>query len=196
MAFETGWSSSAPSSAPYVLHQLDADPVTTRYFPLTYQYYSHNYLTPSGEYVIETEEVDRTSYRLVSRKLAKNDLFEENSDFARQDRDDLPVYLDNVVCYPSSLADGDRYLLLGQNDDETMRLLIAPSEGRTLEIKSLSLTFNEAKRRLETEWGKRQALRDKEIEETGKQNTAMEENEKRGKRGSLASDCVEIFKED
>ena len=192
MAFETDWSFLALQ----VIHQLDADPVTTRYFPLTHQYYSHKYLTPSGEYVIGTEEVDRTSYRLVSRKLAKYDLFEENSDFTRQDQDDLPVYLDNVVCYPSSLADGDRYLLLGQNDDEIMRLLIAPSEGRTLEIKSLSLTFNEAKRRLETEWAKRQALRDKEIEETGKQNTAMEENEKRGKRGSLASDCVEIFKED
>ena len=119
--------------------------------------------------MIETEEVDRTSYRFVSRKqLAKDDLFEEDSDFRRQDQDDLPVYLDDVVCYPSRLADGYRYLLLGQNDDEKMRLLIAPSEGRDLEITVLSLTFNEVKRRLETEWEKRRALKDKEIEETGK----------------------------
>ena len=118
--------------------------------------------------MIETEQVDRTSYRLVSRKLAKDELFEENSDLWRQDQDDLSVYLDNFICYPSRLADGDRFLLLGQNDDEKMRLLIAPSEGHDLEITVLSLTFNEAKRRLEAEWEKRRALMDKEIEETGK----------------------------
>ena len=124
--------------------------------------------------MIATEQVDRTSYRLVSRKVSKNYHFEEDSDFTRQDQDDLPVYLDNVICYPSSLAKSRRYLLLGQNDDEKMRLLIAPSEGRALEIKPLSLTFNEAKRRLEAEWGKRNALREREIEETGNQNTTTE----------------------
>lgn len=49
-----------------------------------------------------------------------------------------------------------------------MRLLIAPRLGRTLEIRPLSLTFNEAKRRLEAEWGKRLTLEDKEMEETGR----------------------------
>ncbi len=86
----------------------------------------------------------------------------------------VKMRIDNVICYPSSLADSRRFLLLGQNDDEKMRLLIEPSEGGALEIKSLSLTFNEAKRRLEAEWEKRNALRDKEIEETGDQNTTTE----------------------
>lgn len=113
------------------------------------------------------------SYRLVSRKLSKSDWFEEDSDSTRQDQDDPPVYLDNVICYPLSLADSHTILLLGQNDDEKMRLLIAPLEGRALEIKSLSLSFNEAKRRLEAEWGKRQALGEDKIEDTGKQNTAV-----------------------
>ena len=157
-------------SMPQVIHQLDADPVTTRYFPLTDLYYLHKYLTPSGEFTIETEEVDRNSTRLASRKVAKNNLLEESSDFTGQDQDETPIYLDNVICCPSSLADGDRFLLLGKNDDEKMRLLIVPRQGRSLEIRSLSLTFNEAKSRLEAEWKKRQALKDKEMEETGKQN--------------------------
>ncbi len=172
VAFESPWT----SWALYVTHhQLDADPVITRYFPLIdYQYCPHKHLTPSGEYMIGTEEVDRTSYRLVSRKLSKNDHFEEDSGFTRQSQDDPPVYLDYVICYPSSLADGYQFLLLGQNDDEKMRLLMAPSEERALEIKTLSLTFNEAKRRLEAKWEKRNVLRDKEIEETGNQNTITE----------------------
>lgn len=162
---------------PQIIHQLNADPVSTRDLPLTHWYRPHNHLTPSGEYLIETEEADRTSYRLASRKLPKDELCEEDSDITHQDQDDPPVYLDNVVCYSSRLADADRFLLLGENDDEEMRLLIVPQEGRSLEIKPLSLTFNEAKRRLEIEWVKRQALRNKEIDETGKQDAATEENE-------------------
>lgn len=57
-----------------------------------------------------------------------------------------------------------------------MRLLIAPREGRALEITPLSLSFNEAKRRLEAEWEKRWALRDKETGGTGEQNTVMEDS--------------------
>ena len=133
-------------SSRHVIHQLNANPVTTRYFPLTYQYSNGNHLTPSGEYLIETEEVDLTSYRLVSRKLPKGDLCEEGFDVCCQDQDDQRVYLDNLVCYSSRLADSDRYLLLGENDDVKMRLLIAPRKGRALEIKPLSLTFNEASR--------------------------------------------------
>ena len=175
-------------------HQIDADLVTTRYFPLarSWNHYPHKHLTQSGEYMIAAEEVGSTSCRLVSRKLSKNDHIEESSGLARQAQDDLPVYLENLNCYPSSLADSRRFLLLGQNDDEIMRLLIAPLKGHALIIKALSLTFNEAKRRLEAEWGKRQAFRDKGIEETGEQNTVMEgnrreKNEQRDERAGSAS---------
>ena len=162
---------------PYIVHRFDADPVTTRYFPLTYEDPPHHHLTPSGEHLIDTREGDRTSYQFVSRKLPKGELGDENPDNTGQDQDNLPVYLDNVICYSSRLADSDRFLLLGENDDEEMRLLIAPREGRALEIKPLSLTFNEAKRRLEAEWRKRRDLRDKEMEETEKQNLAIGEEQ-------------------
>ena len=147
-------------SAPHLIHQLHADPVNTRYLPLEYYYNHHKNLTPSGEFAIEPEEVDSTSYRLVSCKVPKNDISEESTDLTHKNQDETPVYLDNVISYPASLADSDRFLLLGQNDDEMMRLLIAPHEGRALEIRSLSLSFNEAKRRMEAEWRKREALRD------------------------------------
>ena len=152
----------------YVVQQFDTDLITTRYFPLTFRGSPHKFLTPSGEHLIDTEEVDRTSYRFVSRKLPKGDLGEENIFITGQDQDDSPVYLDDVVRFSSRLADSDRFLLLGENDDEKMRLLIAPREGRALEIKPLSLSFNEVKRRLEIEWEKRRALKEKEVEETGR----------------------------
>ena len=192
MAFKPSWKPS-----PHVIHELDADPVSTRYYPLDHRDYPRNHLTPCGEYVIETEEVDRTSYRLVSRKLLKGDLCEEDSDVPSRNQDDQRVHLDNVVCYSSRLADSDRFLLLGENDDEKMRLLIAPREGRALEITPLSVSFNEAKRRLEAEWEKRRALRDKETGGMGEQSAVMEENrseednreenENRGRRASSPS---------
>ena len=177
-------------SVPHVIDQIDADPLTTRYFPLDYPQDPRKHLTPSGDFVIEIEEVDRTSARLVSRKLAKSDLFDESANSTRPDPDEYSVYLDNFICYPSSLAESDRYLLLGQNHDEMMRLLIAPREGRALEIRSLSVTFNEAKRRLESEWAKREALENEEMEGTWKQNEAIEGSEERGEVGGLASDPV------
>lgn len=103
----------------------------------------HNYLTLSGEFRIEPE-VTSNSNRLVSTKVAKSDLLEKSCDFTGQDHDEKSGYLDNVVYYPSSLAISGRFLL-GQNDDEKMRLMIAPRQGRTLEIRPLSLTFNERK---------------------------------------------------
>ena len=152
---------------PHVIHQVDVDPVTIRYFALTYPHNLQKHLTASGEFVIEIEEVDRTSTRLVSRRPTKYDLLHEGSSFIR-DPDEVSVHLDNFICYPSSLADSDRFLLLGQNDDEMMRLLIAPREGSALEIRSIPLTYNVAKRRLEAEWSKRQALSNEDIEEAGK----------------------------
>ena len=158
----------------HVIHRVDADPVTTRYFQSTPPYHHHKHLTPSGELLIEIEEVNRTSTRFVSRKV------EGLSHFTRPDSDEISVYLDNFICYPSSLADSSRWLLLGQNDDEKMRLLIAPREGRALEIKSLPVTFNEVKRRLEIEWAKRPAPRNKGIKGAWDSIKALEENKERG----------------
>ena len=59
------------------------------------------------------------------------------------------VVLRNVASYSSKLAVADRYLLLGKNDDERMRILIAPRDEGTPIIKTLSLTFAEARARLE-----------------------------------------------
>ena len=61
------------------------------------------------------------------------------------------VVLRNVASYSSKLAVADRYLLLGINDDEKMRLLIVPHDEGTPIIKTLSLTFAEARARLEKE---------------------------------------------
>ena len=163
-----------------VIHKLDAVSVTTRYYPLYYPLMYEGdksyHITPCGEYVIETEEVDRTSHRLVSRKLPRADLLEEDSHLTSQHQDDQQVHLENVICYPSRLAKGYGFLLLGKNDDEKMHLLNAPREGRALEIRPLSLSFNEAKRRLEAEWEKRRALRDKGIGGTGEQSAVTEED--------------------
>ena len=62
------------------------------------------------------------------------------------------MVLRNIASYSSHLAAADRCLLLGANDDERMRMLIAPHDGRTPVIKTLSLTFAEARARLEKEW--------------------------------------------
>ena len=61
------------------------------------------------------------------------------------------VVLRNVASYSSKFAVADRYLLLGMNNDEKMRLLIAPHDEGTPIIKTLSLTFAEARARLEKE---------------------------------------------
>ena len=61
------------------------------------------------------------------------------------------VLLRNVASYSSKLTVADRYLLLGKNDHEKMRLLIAPRDEGTPIIKTLSLTFAEARARLEEE---------------------------------------------
>ena len=60
--------------------------------------------------------------------------------------------LHDVAAYSSQLTDHELFLLLGTEDDEKMRLLIIPSDGRTPVIKTLSLTFAEARARLEKEW--------------------------------------------
>ena len=62
------------------------------------------------------------------------------------------VWLEDITSYSSHLIDAERFLLLGAHDDEKMRMLIVPRDGRTPIIKTLSLTFAEARSRLEKEW--------------------------------------------
>lgn len=62
------------------------------------------------------------------------------------------VLLRNIASYSSHFATADRFLLLGANDNERMRLLIARHDEKTPVIKTLSLTFAEARSRLEKEW--------------------------------------------
>ena len=166
----TLWHSDLGLKAIYTIHKLNVEPVTTRYYPIDGGW-PESYHTSSGEYVIEPERVDQTSYRLVSRKLLNGDPCEDDPNISSE-----TVHLDNVICYPSSLSGSRRFLLLGENDDEEMRLLIAPREGHALEIRPLSFSFNEAKRRLEIEWDKRRALRDEHTTGIGKQSTVIEEN--------------------
>ena len=66
------------------------------------------------------------------------------------------VLLRDIASFSSHLAAADRFLLLGENDDEKMRMLIAPDDGRTPVVKTLSLTFSEARVRLEKEWQMRE----------------------------------------
>ena len=141
----------------YVIHKLDAEPVTTRYHKIGY-WCPHTWLTPSGGHVMKLERINPTSDSFGLKKLPKGDIWEEASDLTRAIQDNQPVYLDNLLCYPSSVSDSDRILLLGENDDEEMHVLIAPREGHALEIRPLSFSFNDAKRRLEIEWEKRRAL--------------------------------------
>lgn len=77
------------------------------------------------------------------------------------------VMLRDVAAYSSEFAVADRYLLLGANDDDKMRLLIAPHDERDPVIKTLSLTFAEARSRLEKEWRRLHAKsQDQDLNET------------------------------
>ena len=77
------------------------------------------------------------------------------------------VFLSNIASYSSHLAAAYRFLLLGENDDERMRMLIAPYDERTPVIKTLSLTFAEARARLEKEWRRLQVeSQDQDLEDT------------------------------
>lgn len=73
--------------------------------------------------------------------------------------------LPDIALYSSRLADARRYLLLGPNDDERMRLVIIPRDETVVQIMTLSLTFAGAKTRLEKEWEKQQAAREEDMEQ-------------------------------
>ena len=58
---------------------------------------------------------------------------------------------DDIVAVPARLSDSERFLLLGANDDENMRILLVPRDGHVPEIQHLSFSFAEARARLEKE---------------------------------------------
>lgn len=77
------------------------------------------------------------------------------------------VILHDVAAYSSQIDPAEKFLLLGAEDHEKMRLLIAPFDGRTPVIKTLSLTFAEARARLEKGWQRLHAKpQDQDLGET------------------------------
>lgn len=122
-----------------MIHPIDTRMVIPRYIDGSYV---ANSLSFDNSRVIFHDD-DNTS---VSLELIKFD----DTDFKEGKKP--AVLLRNIASYSSQFATADRFLLLGANDDEKMRLLIAPHDEKTPVIKTLSLTFAEARSRLEKEW--------------------------------------------
>ena len=122
------------------LNQIDTGPLPPRYIPSSLLL--DNSLSLDNSLVLFYDD-DNTS---VTLELIKFD----NNGFWRGTRP--AVLLRNIASYSSRYAVVYRFLLLGANDDENMRMLIAPRYGRTPVVKTLSLTFAEARARLEKEW--------------------------------------------
>ena len=131
------------------LDQIDTAPIHSR----------HIYSSLSLEnFLVIFHDDDNTSVKLELIKF-------DDKGFWRGTRP--AVVLRNIASYSSHLAAADRFLLLGANDDEKMRMLIAPHDGRTPVIKTLSLTFSEARSRLEKESQKVQVeSQDQDLEDT------------------------------
>ena len=88
-----------------------------------------------------------------------------------------------------SMTDADRFLLLGPNDNEKMRLLLVPYDGRVPEIRTLSLTFAEAKARLEEKWEIQGMLNKKERERETSVNGRTDENDNQGDMMEIGIYC-------
>ena len=116
------------------LSQIDTPPLSSRYI-------SSSLSLDNSVFIFHGD--DNTSVELELIKF-------NNKGFWRGTRP--AILLRDIASYSSHLADADRFLLLGANDDGKMRMLIAPDDGRTPVIKTLSLTFAEARARLEKEW--------------------------------------------
>lgn len=121
------------------IDQIDTQPVLPR---CIHGSYISNSLSFNNSRVIFHHN-DNTSVSLELIKFDDTDFVEGKTP---------AVLLRNITSYSSQFAAADRFLLLGANDDEKMRLLIAPHDERTPVIKTLSLTFAEAQSRLEKEW--------------------------------------------
>ena len=133
------------------LNQLDTAPLTSRYIC------NYRALSQDNSLVIFHDE-DNTSVELELVKFGDRGFW----------RGRRPVVcLSDIASYSSHSAAAYRFLLLGENDDERMRMLIAPYDERTPVIKTLSLTFAEARARLEKEWLRSQVeSQDQDLEDT------------------------------
>ena len=130
-------------------NQIDTAPIHSRYI----------YSSLSLEnFLVIFHDHDNTSVKLELIKF-------DDKGFWRGRRP--AVILRDIASYSSHLAAADRFLLLGVNDNEKMRMLIAPHDGRTPVIKTLSLTFADARVRLEREWKRLQVEpQDQDLEDT------------------------------
>ena len=127
------------------LDQIDTAPVPTRYIWKSWSL---------DNFFVIFHDDNNTSVTLELIKL-------DDSGFWRGNRP--AVLLEDIASYSSHWADADRFLLLGASDDEKMRMLIAPHDERTPVIKTLSLTFAEARSRLEKEWQRLQVESQDEV---------------------------------
>ena len=93
---------------------------------------------------MELNDLDSTSVKIVLIKFPENGYWDEENEPS--------VMLRDVAAYSSQLEPAGLFLLLGADDPVKVRLLIAPRDGRTAVIKTLTLSFAEATARLEKEW--------------------------------------------
>lgn len=116
------------------LDLIDTSPIPPRYIQRRWS---------SDNFLIDLKNSNNNSSRLELIKFDDNGFWEDTRP---------TVYLNYIASYSLDFAAADQFLLLGANDQERMRMLIAPHDGRTPVIKTLSLTFAEALSRLENEW--------------------------------------------
>ena len=116
------------------VHQIDISPIDSRLMD--------DSLSMENSIMIPRTR-DNTSVQLELRKLDEDGFWIGTKPV---------VLLKNIASYSSHYAAADKYFLLGANDDEKMRLLIVPHDDKAPIIKTLSLTFAEARSRLQKEW--------------------------------------------
>ena len=119
-----------------IVHQIDISPLPARFIRGSLSF---------DKSLVIVHDGNNASVALELIKFAENGLWRGT---------ETPVVLGDVASYSSHFAVADCYLLLGAHDDEKMRLFIAPHDERAPVMKTLSLTFAEARSRLETKWRK------------------------------------------
>lgn len=132
-----------------IVHQMDINPVPARFICISSSFDNNLVIFYEG------------NNASVALELIK---FDDNGFWKGTE---TAVVLRDIAAYSSHFAVADRYLLLGASDNEKMRLLIAPHDEKAPVIKTLSLTFAEARSRLEKEWRRLHAKsQDQDLNET------------------------------
>ena len=146
-----------------VILKLAVDPRPTRVIEHMRTHQRFHRVLMEENYLMGVEDIYRPWASIYYSRLSKKGFWKQHQD--------LVTSLEHFLAYPSSAIDAERYLLLGPNENEKMRLLTVPHGGRAPEIRSLSLTFAEAKLRLDKEWEAQHSLKERErnqhIRETG-----------------------------